>query len=112
MKKILLPLLLASLIALTSCWGKTVVLQSPSDKNIDVYISKSPDRDYTEEYFFQVNGNFHDSYQVMLEKLKDKAREMKCDAVSNVSFQRQSVNLYFFSLPFSRIEATGIKYKK
>ena len=114
MRKIIPLFMLGSLLLLTSCLSKVVPLQDPYNKSIDVFITKSPDKDFTEEFFIQVNGNIFETYADMLDKVKAKAQEKGCDAVANISFQKiDFVNLYgLITIHYPRIEAVALKYVK
>ena len=91
-------------ITLTSCVSTYVAnLQRTSDKEVEVFTTIKPTKEYTELKYIQVDGTIFNQPEKLLTKLTQRAKKEGADAVINVKYD------YQWTWPI--ISGTAIKYK-
>ena len=89
---------------LTSCMSTfTANLQRTSDKEVEVFTTLKPSREYIEQKYIQVDGGIFNTPEQLLTKLTEQAKKEGSDAVINVR--------YDFQATWPIISGTAIKYK-
>ena len=108
-KKITRLLLLLS-VTFVSCVSTSVtnIQRTSSSDNIQVYISKIPDKPFEEIAHLASAGSIFHSEKALLKKLKAKAVKENADAIINLKFG--FIPWLFVSIPM--VEGTTIKYIK
>jgi len=100
--KLVLGLLIS--FSLTSCVSTYVAnLQRTSDKEVEVFTTIKPTREYMELKYIQVDGAVFNQPEKLLTKLTERAKKEGADAVINVK--------YDFQWTWPIISGTAIKYK-
>jgi len=98
-----LTILLFCLI-ISSCASVSVAnLQRSSEKEVQVYTNKLPEKDFTEIKYIQVDGSIFHRPERLMKKLTERAKKEGADAVISVKFG------YALYLPY--ISGIAIKYK-
>jgi hypothetical protein len=91
-------------ITLTSCVSTYVAnLQRTSDKEVEVFTTIKPTKEYIELKYIQVDGAVFNQPEKLLTKLTQRAKKEGADAVINVKYD------YQWTWPI--ISGTAIKYK-
>ncbi len=104
LKKTTLVLGIMASITFTSCVSTFVAnLQRTSDKEVEVFTTIKPTREYIELKYIQVDGSIFSRPEKLLTKLTERAKKEGADAVINVKYDFQ------FTWPI--ISGTAIKYK-
>jgi hypothetical protein len=78
-------------------------LGATSEKEPEVYITRTPERQYEEISYIEASGSIFHTKEQLLKKLKKKAKKEGGDALVQVRFD------YTFYLPYA--EGVVIKYK-
>ncbi len=103
-KKSLAVILILNGNMFTSCVTTNVAnLQRSSNDKMDVFVVKTPDREYTELKYIQANGSIFHTPEQLLNKLTQRAKKEGADAIMNVKYDFQN------AWPIA--SATAIKYK-
>ena len=104
LKKTAIALGLLISITLTSCVSTYVAnLQRTSAKEVEVFTTIRPTKEYTELKYIQVSGAVFNRPEKLLTKLTERAKKEGADAVINVKYDFQST--------WPIISGTAIKYK-
>jgi len=89
---------------LTGCVSINVAnLQRTSDKEVEVFTTLKPTREYKELKYIQVDGGIFNRPEKLLTKLTETAKKEGADAVINIK--------YDFQWTWPIISGTAIKYK-
>lgn len=100
--KLLLVLFIYFLI--NSCVTVQVAnLQKLTDKEVVVYTTTKPNKEYVELKYIQADGAVFHSAETLLKKLKERAQIDSADAIINVKYD------YQFWWPY--VSGTAIKFK-
>jgi hypothetical protein len=100
--KLLLGLFIS--LTITSCVTTQVAnLQRTSDKEVVVFTTTKPDKEYVELKYIQADGAVFHSSEKLLKKLTERAKNEGADAIINVRYD------YQFWWPY--VSGTAIKYK-
>jgi len=100
--KLFLVLLIS--IAITSCVSTQVAnLQRSIDKEVAVFTTIKPDKEYIELKYVQADGSVFHRSERLLKKLTERAKKEGADAIINVRYD------YQFWWPYA--SGTAIKYK-
>lgn len=96
-------------IIFTSCvTTQSVYLQPSKDKKeVDVFMTKIPDRPYEEIAFIDVSGSVFHGSKSLLKNLKQRAAKENADAIIHVKFTY--IPWVLMSIPAA--EGVAIKYK-
>lgn len=105
MKKVFHLLSITFVIAtLSSCVTTQVAnLQRKSDKEVEVYTTSKPAKEYIELKYIQANSGIFHGPEKLLQKLIERAKKEGADAIINVHYD------YQFWWPY--VSGTAIKYK-
>lgn len=95
---------LVALVTFSSCVTVQNVQLVSTAGEPEIFISKKPDKPYTEVSFVEASGSIFHSNKKLLKKLKEKATKDRVDAVVDVKFG------YVFWLPY--VTGILIQYNK
>jgi hypothetical protein len=88
----------------TSCVSvHTANLQRQSEKEVEIYATKIPSKEYAEIKYIQVEGSIFTTHEKLMKRLSQKAKKEGADAVINVQYA------YIVYLPY--VWGIAIKYK-
>lgn len=87
----IISFLMISIFIISGCVTTRVVnLPNPSGDGVNVYITATPDRLYTEIKYIQVDGAIFHTPEKMMASLSEMAKAEGADAVINVKFDYQA----------------------
>ncbi len=78
-------------------------LQRTSEKEVQVFTAKLPEKDFIEIKYIQVDGSIFHRPELLMKKLTERAKKEGADAVISVKFG------YAVYLPF--VSGIAVKYK-
>lgn len=97
-------LLFCFVLNFTSCTTiRTANLQRQSDKEVEVYATKLPSKEYSEIKYIQVEGSIFTTPEKLMKKLSQRAKKEGADAIISVQ------HAYIVYLPY--VWGIAIKYK-
>ena len=88
MKKYVITII--SVILLSSCSSVQIARIDRKDKKIELYVTKLPEKSYTEIGYVEVSGSIFHTKEALLKKLIKRAEKEGANAIISIKYTYQS----------------------